>query len=90
MARSRPSFFNASRNDPWTYLKESERLNIIEMNKVYVKMMDQLEYFRIDKHDFEDLHDQKGVEILMTNRFIKKEVIDMADRMDDMQDIIMN
>lgn len=48
---------NASRKDPWTFLKEAERANIIEMNKVYVKMMDQLEYFRIDKHDFEDLHD---------------------------------
>lgn len=43
-----------------------------------------MEYFKLDKQDFEDLHDQKGVEILMTNRFIKNEVIEMADRMDEM------
>ena len=51
MARSmqRPSFFNASRNDPLYQHKFIEKENIIEMNKFYVKMMDQLEYFRIDK-----------------------------------------
>ena len=41
--------------------------------------MDQLESFKLDKQDFEELHEYKKAEILMTNRFIKKEVIDMAD-----------
>jgi hypothetical protein len=31
---------NASRNDHFNQQKEVERTNIIEMNKVYVKMMD--------------------------------------------------
>jgi hypothetical protein len=90
MVRNRVSFNNASRSDPWTFLKDVEKANIIEMNKCYVKMTDQLEYFRYDKQDFEELHDQKGTEMLNINRFIKKEVIDMADRMDDMQETIQN
>ena len=60
------------------------------MNKFYIKMIDQLELFRIDKQDFEDLHNYKELEILMTNRLIKKEVIDMADRLEEMSEVINN
>jgi hypothetical protein len=49
MIKNTRSFNNTSRSDPWTFLKDSEKANIIEMNKMYVKMMDSLEYFRIDK-----------------------------------------
>ena len=45
---------------------------------------------KYDKQDFEDLHDYKEAEILMTNRFIKKEVIDMADLLEEMSEIIIN
>lgn len=58
---------------------EGERACIIEISKNYIRLMDQLESFKLDKQDFEELHDYKKAEILMTNRFIKKEVIDMAD-----------
>ena len=70
--------------------KEEEKASINEMNKFYIKMIDQLELFRIDKQDFEDLHNYKELEILMTNRLIKKEVIDMADRLEEMSEVINN
>ena len=92
MNRSRRNSFsmgNASRDEAASLQKSVERSCIIEMSRNYVKMVEQLEYFKYDKQDFEDLHDYKEAEILMTNRFIKKEVIDMADLMEEMSEIII-
>ena len=93
MNRSRRNSFsigNASRDEAASIQKSTERNCIMEMSRHYVRMVEQLEYFKYDKQDFEDLHDYKEAEILMTNRFIKKEVIDMADLLEEMSEIIIN
>ena len=47
-------------------------------------MVIQLQYFKQDKYDFEDLQDGKANEIKALTRSVKKEVIDIADQVDTM------
>jgi hypothetical protein len=42
-------------------------------------MLRQLEMFKYDKAHFDELQDYRSEEIVMSNRLIKKEVVDMAD-----------
>jgi hypothetical protein len=42
-------------------------------------MLQCLEEFKYDKNYFDELNDAKSEEILMSNRLIKNEVVDMAD-----------
>jgi len=42
-------------------------------------MLQCLEEFKYDKNHFDELTDVKSEEILMSNRLIKNEVVDMAD-----------
>lgn len=65
-----------------------ERGLVIEMSKIHTRMVDSLEYFNTDKRDFDNMKELKETEILMTNRFIKKEIIDMADLMEEMNETI--
>lgn len=67
-----------------------ERSLVVEMSKYHSRMVDSLEYFRNDKKDFDNIKELKETEILMTNRFIKKEIIDMADLMEEMNATIIN
>lgn len=67
----------------------AESLKCIEsMNSVYEQLLDELEEFQRDKDDFHVIGDFKEQEILMSNRLIKKEVIDMADMVESLHAII--
>ena len=57
----------------------SEKEYIITMNKLFAQMLQCLEEFKYDKNHFDELTDFKSEEILMSNRLIKNEVVDMAD-----------
>lgn len=47
-------------------------------------MLVQLENFKNESLELRKLKDEKNMEQLLTNRLIKNEVIDMADRMEHM------
>ena len=79
----RSSMFQAESRKQFT-LRKKEREIVTAMNKLYVDMVIQLQYFKQDKYDFEDLQDGKANEIKALTRSVKKEVIDIADQVDTM------
>lgn len=58
------------------------------MQQALLKLQIQLENFRIDREELRELQDQKEREILMSNRLIKTEVIDIAVMMDEITEVI--
>lgn len=58
---------------------EQTEYYVDQMSDVYDCMLVELEEFQRDKDYFQIVGDFKESEILMSNRLIKKEVIDMAD-----------
>ena len=52
------------------------------INQVYVDIILQLQFFKQDKYDFDELQDGKANELNVLTRNVKKEVIDIADQAD--------
>ena len=67
---------------------EKEKQNITKMNQLFIALLHQIDTFQFNKHGFDDLNDKVETEILMQNRLIKKEVIEMADMVEEMQNQI--
>ena len=67
----------------------TEKEHIITMNKLFAEMLQSLDEFKFDKLHFDDLTDVKSHEVLMSNRLIKNEVVDMADVIEQMSDIVL-
>ena len=55
-----------------------------EMNHIFTELQDSLKIFFVDKGDYDMLLDENEVEMLHSNRVIKKEVVDMSDLMEKM------
>lgn len=66
-----------------------ERLVLLQMGEVYIKMIQQLELLQFDHEDFKRTIEQQDHEMLMTNRLIKKEVIDIADLVEHVSKILI-
>jgi hypothetical protein len=53
-------------------------------------MMQQLEEFKTERDNFEATLDRRDHEVMLMNRFIKREVIDIADTMDLIKDEMLS
>ena len=53
---------------------------MIKINKVFLQMVEYLDIFTLNKHNFDknNIH-RRDFEVCHNNRFIKKEMIDMND-----------
>jgi len=61
-----------------------ERLKYKNMNESFTNMLVSLERFKVMKEDLKLLQDRQGQELMFSSRLIKKEVIDVADMIEDM------
>lgn len=61
-----------------------EKIRFRSMNTAFSQMLLQLEEFKATREEFKHLQDKKDQEMVITNRLIKKEVIDIADNLDDL------
>ena len=62
-----------------TYPSTLETNLLAQMGQIYFSMIQRLNEFSFDHHDFKMTMEADDHEMLITNRFIKKEVIDTAD-----------
>ena len=61
-----------------------------KMNEVFIKLQESLKVFISDKEQYDKLLDENEVEMLNSNRVIKKEVIDMSDLVEKISSIILS
>ena len=59
------------------------------MNEIFIKLQESLTDFTVDKEQYDKLLDENEVEMLNSNRVIKKEVIDMSDLVEKISTIVL-
>ena len=60
------------------------------MNEIFIKLQESLTDFTVDKEQYDKLLDENEVEMLNSNRVIKKEVIDMSDLVEKISTIVLS
>lgn len=59
------------------------------MNDIYITLQESLQDFIEDKGEYDKLLDENEVEMLHSNRIIKKEVIDISDVVEKLTQIVL-
>ena len=59
------------------------------MNEIFIKLQESLTDFTVDKEQYDKLLDENEVDMLNSNRVIKKEVIDMSDLVEKISTIVL-
>ena len=59
------------------------------MNEKFISLQESLETFKEEKDEYDKLLDENEVEMLHSNRVIKKEVVDMSDLVEKLGKIIL-
>lgn len=68
---------------------EEERMLLLQMGEAYILMIEELQVLQFDHEDFKRTIEQHDHEMLMTNRLIKKEVIDIADLVEHVSKVLI-
>ena len=67
----------------------NEKVLLKDMGETFYKIVIQLQEFEFVYSDFRSVQDAKDHELLMTNRLIKKEVIDIADLQEQVSKVLV-
>ena len=62
---------------------------LIQMSQLYYSLILQLSKFQFDRNELRQIQDSHDNEILMTNRLLKKEMIDMADLVESVSKVLV-